>query len=391
MLALKVGLVVSNQALWSEVHDCLATQPVRVLLEQTAVGDLDAFAAAVEPLRLDVLLIDLTKLDCPGEQVLKRIKGLHNPPMIIALHERAEPEEILSAMRSGANEFLYPPLEAGLTRALERQANERKKTSQAARQRGRALGFTSVKGGCGATTIACHLAAEIGRSTNQEVLLADLDLDSGMVGFLMQAKGQYTIVDAAKNVHRLDQSYWSALVSRSQAAGIDVIAAPALAGLREPLGPDPYRHVLGFLRASYDWMVVDLGRSLTPVTAGVLDDLDEIYLVGVMDLPALHQAKQVIQCLVDAGFSRNQLKLLLNRMPRRPDFAPNEVQRALGLPIYEMLPDDYPELYQAYSQGTLLPATSELAKALAALAGKITGVQVKEKSKQRSALSLFQF
>lgn len=146
-----------------------------------------------------------------------------------------------------------------------------------------------------------------------------------------------------------------------------------------------------FLRTNYDWVVADLGRSLDPINFAVLDTVDEIYLVSTFDLPALHLGKQIIQRLLEAGFGRNQLRLILNRAPKRPDFTSGEVQKALGLPVFDMLPNDYPELYQAYSEGHLLPNTSELAKSLAGLASKITGVQPKEKAKQKSALSLFQF
>jgi pilus assembly protein CpaE len=280
---------------------------------------------------------------------------------------------------------------APLRFATDRLALDRKKTAAANRQRGRSLAFLSVKGGCGATTVACHVAAEIDRLTGQDVLLADMDMDSGMVGFLMKAKGQYSIVDAAQNVHRLDLSYWSALVSSHKQGKLEVITAPPLAGLRNGLSGESFHQVFQFLRGNYDWVVADLGRSLDQINFAVLDVVDEIYLVSTFDLPALHLGKQVIQRLLEAGFGRNQLRLILNRAPKRPDFSSGEVQKALGLPVFDMLPNDYPELYQAYSEGNLLPNTSELAKSLAGLASKITGVQPREKAKQKSALSLFQF
>jgi len=55
-----------------------------------------------------------------------------------------------------------------------------------------------------------------------------------------------------------------------------------------------------------------------------------------------------------------------------------------------MLPNAYPELFEAYSEGNLLSAGTELGKALAGLAGKISGVQApKEKGKLRSGISIF--
>ena len=61
---LRIGLVIANQGLFQEVQTCLKTLPVRVLLQQPAFGDATAFLDQVEQLRLDVLLIDLTRLTC---------------------------------------------------------------------------------------------------------------------------------------------------------------------------------------------------------------------------------------------------------------------------------------------------------------------------------------
>ncbi len=387
MQQLKIGLVIANQELWEEVQVCLRNLPVRVLLEQPSLGDPAAFSKQLEQLHLDALLLDLTQIKEPFEQVVRTIKSVPAAPMIIALNDTAAPETILGAIRAGANEFLYPPLGAGLSKALERLIGERAKQN-ATRQRGKTLAFFSAKGGCGATTIACHVAVEMQRATGQDILLADFDMDSGMVGFLMKAKAQYSILDAVRNVDRLDLSYWRALVSNGQ-AHLEMITAPPTASNHGPLEPEQFRDVLRFMRTSYDWVVADLGRSLNAVSLNLLEEIDEAYLIATLDMPALHQAKQIVQVLMDAGYSRNRLRLVLNRMPRRPDFEPGEVQRVLGVPIYEMLPNDYPELYEAYAQGNLLPPGSELGKSLSALAVKITGVQPKEKSKSRTSLSIF--
>jgi pilus assembly protein CpaE len=391
MEPLRIGLVIAGQNLFQEVQTCLKGLPVRVLLQQQSIGDTTGFLDQVEQLRLDVLVIDLTKLSEPFENVVRRVKSCSSPPQIIALNDTADPEVILGAIRAGASEFLYPPIEAGLSRALERLSTERSKAQSApGKHRGKTIGFVSAKGGCGATTVVSHVAVEIQRATGQEVLLADFDMESGLIGFLMKSKATYTVLDAIRNVHRLDQSYWKALVSNG-IPGVEVISAPASATLRETLVGEPFRHVLQFTRGVYDWIAVDLGRGLSMLTAGVLGEIDEMYVVATLDLPALHQTKQVVQAVLDTGYARNKLRLVLNRAPKRMDFDLAQVQKVLGLSIFDMLPNAYPELFEAYSEGNLLSAGTELGKALGGLAGKIAGVQPapKEKGKQRLGLSIF--
>src|SRR5207253_1969624 len=145
------------------------------------------FLEKVERLRPEIIIIEVTKLRDPMEHVVSRIKASSVDPMVIALHPTAEPEMILGALRAGAHEFLHPPLAENLRQALERKSLERNKTRQLSRSKGNVIGFLSAKGGCGATTIACHTAAELGRH-GKHVLLADMDLDAGMVRFLMKTK-----------------------------------------------------------------------------------------------------------------------------------------------------------------------------------------------------------
>jgi Flp pilus assembly CpaE family ATPase len=57
----------------------------------------------------------------------------------------------------------------------------------------------------------------------------------------------------------------------------------------------------------------------------------------------------------------------------------------LGVPIFAMVPNDYPELYEAYAEGRMLTRTSELGKHIAKLATKLGGLE-EESTKKRFAL-----
>ena len=99
--------------------------------------------------------------------------------------------------------------------------------------------------------------------------------------------------------------------------------------------------MLGFVRSHYDWTIVDLGRSLNRLTMDALEEIDEACLVTTLEIPALHQAKQIVQTLLDSGYGKNRLRLILNRAPKRMDITPEELEKMLGVPVYGMLPDDY--------------------------------------------------
>src|SRR5207244_7833376 len=251
----------------------------------------------------------------------------------------ADPEAIVNSMRAGVNEYLFPPLQEPPRRALERRSVERsRRRDGSAKGSGKSLAFMSAKGGCGATTIICHVAAELGR-LNNKVLLADLELDCGMVGFITKTKSVYSILDAVNNMHRLDISYWKALVSNG-IPGWEIVAAPlSLASKLQPKD-DQVRQVLAFARPHYDWTLVDLGRSLSRLSMAALEEIDEVCLVTTLEVPALHQSKQIVQTLLDSGYGKGRIRLVLNRSPKRLDITPAELEKMLGLPIFCMVPND---------------------------------------------------
>jgi pilus assembly protein CpaE len=273
-----------------------------------------------------------------------------------------------------------------MVQAFERKSSELLQHRAARKDSGKVIAAVSAKGGCGSTTIICHMAAELGRNKNK-VLLADLDLEAGIVGFLMQSKSPYSITDAASNLSRLDYNYWSALTSNGM-PGLEIISAPTEVAPRRGVRAEDLRPVLAFVRAYYDWVLVDLGRGLNRVATAVLEEVDETFLVTTLDVPALHQTQRIVRSLLETGYGRQRLRLVLNQAPKRMDITTEELEKMLGIPVYAALPNEASELYQAYSEGKLLRPSTCLGKHFSALVDKLAGVQT-EPTKRAGFRGLF--
>ncbi len=384
-MPLNVGLVIANSSLLEEVRATLLEKPVRMVLEQREIGDWGGFLDKLERVQPDILLLALEQMSDPLEDVIRQIKATTASPRVIVVHEVAEPEALLKAIRASADEFLYPPLKDDLHRALERMGGEIAQHRAGTKPRGKVFGFLSAKGGCGATTLACHLAVELHRQTHLEVLLADFDLDTGMVGFLMKSQGRYSLMDAVANLHRLDLSFWKALVSNGT-PGVEVIMAPPMAATSWHHKREELKHIIPFVRSNYDWTLIDLGKGLTPLVMSVIDEVDETFLVSTLEVPSLHQTKAIVQMLLDAGYAQHRLRVLLNRMPKRSEVSLEELDRMLGVPVYATIPNDYQALHDAYSEGKLLAPDSFLGRQFARVATRIAGVQQRQTKKKKGFL-----
>jgi pilus assembly protein CpaE len=385
MYPLTIGLAIENRDLWEQAQSCLSHLPFRIIVEHQDLGDTGTFLDRLERMRPDVVLVDISGWKETLEGLVASIRNAIGDPMIIAINTMADADIILSSMRAGVNEYLYPPLQEPLRKALEKRSIERgRRRDGGAKGNGKAFGFLSAKGGCGATTIVSHVAAELGRQ-QQKVLLADLDLDAGMIAFITKTKAVYSILDAVNNLHRLDISYWKALVSNG-IPGVEIVSSPmALASKQQPKD-EQIRHVLGFAKPHYDWMLVDLGRSISRMAMVALEEIEEVCLVTTLEVPALHQSKQIIQTLLDSGYGKNRIKLILNRAPKRLDITPTELEKMLGVPIFFMIPNDYPELYETYAEGRMLNRNSELGREIARLAQKLAGLEEEKGPKKKFSL-----
>ncbi|MBZ5577209.1 MAG: hypothetical protein LAP40_11675 [Acidobacteriia bacterium] len=383
MRPLSLGTIISDTELGNEVRSSLEGLPVRVVLEETKITDCDALVEKLERLRPDVILLELGNFRDPLEEVIGKIKRTSGEPVVIAVHTATDPESILTAIRAGAAEYLYPPLGANLGKALTRISTERA-ANPANSKTGGAVAFFSAKGGCGATTLACHVAVEVQRQCGGHILLADFDMDSGIVGFIMKSRSQYTLVDALSNVNRLDPSYWKALISNGR-PGMEILSAPISVTPRKPSDIENLRLVLNFARSQYEWVVVDLGRGLTPATMSALEELDRCYVVSSVDVPALYKAKQVVRSVLDAGYTRDRLHLIMNRIPRNTSITKAEIEQMMGIPVSFQLPDEQSALTEAYTAGNLLPPNHSLTRQMSEIARQITGIEEEKPAKRRLA------
>jgi Flp pilus assembly CpaE family ATPase len=329
----------------------------------------------------DVIVLDLSLPDSKGlNTVVLTHQAVQNVPILV-LSGQDDQDLAIRALQCGAQDYLVKGQSHGtqLLRAIryavarqDRQAAH--SPSPSATQTDRVFGLFGAKGGCGATTVACHLARELNLETGQRVLLADLDLVSGAVGFVMRTKSPYTVLDVAENIHRLDPELWKGMVSYSySASNLQILTAPTALSDKGLPKSDRISHVLRFVRRLYDWTVVDLGRGVTEYSLPLLNDIDQNFIVTTPDPLALAQTEHTIKALVERGYPKDHLHLVVNRMPKWPKATPKEIEGVLRLPIYAVLPDSPGPLDDAHYKvkPALTPRNSSLGAEFTHFARKV--------------------
>ena len=388
MYPLNVAVVISQAQLWEEAQAILRDLPVRVAFEQLNVDDPVTFLDRIQRMAPDALLLDPATLNISLEELIRLVKATLAAPKVVILSDHAEPEAILTAMRSGASEYVYRPLDKSLKQALERISADIESAKTAlSRSTGQNIGLLSVKGGCGATTLACLGAMELGERLEQTVLLADFDFLCGTVRLSMNMPVRYSVLDAINNVERLDASYWKALVSNG-VPNLEVICGQPDQPLLELPTPHATRRVLRFIRSQYKWSVLDLGHGLTPQTTTLLEDIDQLAVVTTLEFRALQQTRETLRQLRETGIPRERIHLILNRVPRRSQITVDDVEEALGSKVFATIPNDFHALESAASESTILKKGHPVRAAVGRMFARLAKLEETE-HKPRKLFTMF--
>jgi pilus assembly protein CpaE len=323
---------------------------------------------------VDAILLDLGLPDSRGFETFTTTK-LHASGIPILILSGSETESLaLQKIQQGAEDYYIMKSACDGTLLVKALRHAVGRSSQRAPEvtapdQGAVIGVMGAKGGVGATTFACNLALELRRQADQRVLVADLDVNAGLVSFLMKTGVEHSILDAVANIHRLNHSFWNGIVAHGP-GGVDIMPSPNLLGV-DSADIHKIRDVLVLIRSFYRWTVLDLGR-VASLSLSLLDQASELYLVTTVNVPALHEAKRTIGVLMRAGLEPDRLRLIVNQVGTE-EFSGSELGRLFGFPVYAKLPAAARELNDACVKGQLLGANSDYRARIANLAQKMSG------------------
>ncbi len=341
---------------------------------------------------VDVILLDLGLPDCSGMDTFKQTRNRAPKTPIVVLSSADSESLALQMIQEGAEDYLVKSTcQADMLARSVRRAVVRRKSHDSAAQpsstRSRVISVIGARGGSGSTTIACTLAAELRQQTGQKALIADLDPSGGLVSFLTGVDCQYSTRDATSNLQRLDVAVWESLVGQTP-DGLHVIASPDPD--EEEVDGGQLLEVLAFTRPLYSWTVLDLGR-LSYKSLSLLGADDDVFVVTAATIPALYSAKRAVEALRAATIDADRIRLIVNHMGEKQLLSGDSLNHMFGVPVYATVPNDPSELHQACVQKRLPGVQSNIRKAIAGLARKVTGLPEQRKGTLTSLVSFARF
>jgi septum site-determining protein MinD len=205
---------------------------------------------------------------------------------------------------------------------------------------GAAISVFSVKGGGGASLISANLAVSLRRETRASVALLDVSYPiPGSIALYLGLSQAKAVTDIVPLLDRLQPTLLKSYVT-NHASGIAVIPAAKDSLHEKMLTPQKLARVADLLVRAYDYVVIDLASTLSEDVVPILDLSELVCLVLSPDVGSVAQGRQSVTYLQSHHFSRDAMRLVLNRYSAKMPFPPETIEESVGLPIALYLPLD---------------------------------------------------
>ncbi len=338
--------------------------------------------------------IGLVAIDSDPEKALNLVAQLSETApgcAVLVVSSSSDGNLILRALRAGAKEFLPQPVRiddllAALGRITERRLGQDRKSRTC-----HVVAVAGAIGGVGTTSLAVNLGCALAARPENAVVLVDLDLCLGDADVLLDTIPDYTLLDLAQNVSRLDFSLLKRSLTK-HASGLYLLPRPVRLEDIELIAAEDLRRVIGLLKATFTYLLLDLSKGYTPIDHVALEMADTILLVTQLDLPCLRNVVRLMMSFNEMENMAQKVKVVVNRVGLESgQISLKKAEETIGKEIFWQLPNDYRSMVEARNNGVPLieqAPRAAVTQAIGALAEALSGNE-RSSSAEGSRKSVF--
>jgi pilus assembly protein CpaE len=313
------------------------------------------FADVVGQTKPDIGVVSIDANPEKGLKLIEQIREIAPECSVLVVSSSTDGQLILKAMRAGAKEFLTQPVKVeDVLHALDRISAAKYGGSSGASRSCQVIACCGATGGVGATSLAVNLGCVLAAEQKNSVVLCDLDLSLGDADVFLDAIPDYTLVDVAQNITRLDFTLLKRSLTK-HASGLYLLPRPVQLQDTSLVTPEDLTRVLGLLKASFTHMILDLSKSYNALDMVALKSAKDILLVTQLDLPCLRNVVRLMLSFNEVEGLKDKVKIIVNRVGLDSgQISLKKAQETMGREIYWQLPNDYKTMVEVRNNGVPL-------------------------------------
>jgi MinD-like ATPase involved in chromosome partitioning or flagellar assembly/ActR/RegA family two-component response regulator len=292
--------------------------------------------------RPDLAVIDPTITDIAGEDLARKLKQdprTANMPLI-ALSSDPSVARVKSCLEAGFSEYIAKsgqalPMLNEITKRLLLGVS-----GAPVKHGGLLMVFLSAKGGTGTSSICANIAMNIGHNQPElRVAVVDMVLPIGSIAPIVGYKGQQNIV----TITEMPPEETTPEFFRNNLAPLDLWRFNLLAGSPDPESSNYLKvgrigDIVLALKESYDYVLIDIGRSLSKITLPLIQQADLNVLIMSTDISTVSLTKTVLEYIKNKNVNIDSVYTFLNRVVGLEGLSKAETEKALDMPVKVTLP-----------------------------------------------------
>lgn len=291
--------------------------------------------------RPDLIIVDPVLPDLKGEVLATKLRQDPRTERVplIALSSDPSLQRMKDCLAVGFNEYIVKSgqamtiLQDAITRLLGI-------TSYSRPEGGLLLAFLSAKGGTGTSSLCANIATMVATGQpDATVAVVDLVLPIGSIAQIVGYQGQENIVTLAE----LPLPTLTPQFLREHLTQVGEWRFHLLAGSPDPESGNRLQvgrigEIIAALQKAFDFVIVDLGRSLSKISLPLILQSDLIALIVGSDLSTNLMTKTTLDFLRAKGVHANAIYPILNRPVGLEGLTKSESEQMLGLTIKLTIP-----------------------------------------------------
>lgn len=303
--------------------------------------------------RPDLVIADPVLTDIKGEEFAAKLRADARTASLplVALSSDHNPARVRSCQDAGFNEYITKSGQAVpmLTDIVNRLFGISKAEMQ---QGGLMMVFFSAKGGTGTSSLCANTAMNISKSQPEaRVAVADLVLPIGSIDRIVGYEGVQNILTVSqKSPLQTDKEFFQKELPSIELWNFNLLAGSPDPELSGQLDASRVWDVIMGLKQSYDYLLVDIGRSLSKITLPLLQHTDLAVMMISTDVSTISLTDTVLGYLETKGISQEMIYTILNRHASLEGLSKREAETMLGIQINAAIPYLGPNFGFANSQ-----------------------------------------
>jgi pilus assembly protein CpaE len=153
-----------------------------------------------------------------------------------------------------------------------------------------------------------------------------------------------------QQIHRLDAAFLASAMIEV-APGFHLFAAPEDPAHATDVKAQNVEAILKVARANYDFVIVDVGRSLDAVSLQAFDMADMIFPVVQLTLPFIREAKRLVGVFVSLDYPMSKVGLIVNRHQKNSEITLEDLERTVNAKVFKSVPNCYEAVAASVNQG----------------------------------------